>query len=71
MNVVRGGTVVTEAGVFRADVVVSGGRVAAIGRNLVGDTLYDATGLHVFAGFVDRTCTVATRACPTGRTSRR
>ncbi len=53
MKVVRGGTVVTEAGVFPADVAVAGGRIAAIGRDLAGDTLYDATGLHVFAGFVD------------------
>jgi allantoinase len=53
MNVVRGGTVVTEAGTFDADVALSGGRIAAIGRDLDGETLYDATGLHVFAGFVD------------------
>jgi allantoinase len=53
VNVLRGGTVVTEAGVFGADVALAGGRIAAIGRDLDGETLYDATGLHVFAGFVD------------------
>jgi allantoinase len=53
VNVVRGGTVVTEAGCVRADVGIEDGRVAAIGTGLSGDTLYDATGLHVFPGFFD------------------
>src|SRR3954468_22499321 len=53
MSVVRGGAVVTEAGVFAADVALDGGRIVAVGRDLPGETVYDATGLHVFAGFVD------------------
>ena len=53
MNVVRGGTVVTEAGAVRADIGIEGGRVAAVGTRLDGDLLYDASGLHVFPGFFD------------------
>ena len=53
MKVVRGGTVVTEAGAVRADVGIEDGRVAALGTDLPGDVLYDATGLHVFPGFFD------------------
>ena len=53
MKVVRGGTVVTEAGPVRADVGIEDGRIAAVGENLPGDLLYDAAGLHVFPGFFD------------------
>ncbi|HEX5145860.1 MAG TPA: amidohydrolase family protein [Conexibacter sp.] len=53
MKVVRGGTVVTEAGTCVADVGIVDGRVAAIGRDLPGDELLDARGLHVFPGFFD------------------
>jgi allantoinase len=53
MNVIRGGTVVTEAGAARCDIGIEGEKVAAIGPNLPGELLYDATGLHVFPGFFD------------------
>jgi allantoinase len=52
-GVVKGGTLVTEDGVRRADVAIEGGRVAEVGEDLAGDTLVDATGLHVFPGFLD------------------
>lgn len=49
----RGGTVVTAEGEVRADVLVDGGVVSAIGPSLRGDTELDATGCHVLPGFVD------------------
>lgn len=53
MRVVRGGTVVTEQGAFVADVGIEDGRVVAVGEDLDGELLYDASGLHVFPGFLD------------------
>ncbi len=54
--VVRGGTVVTGTDVFRADVGVSGGKIAAIGLNLQGAQAIDAGGLLVLPGGVDTHC---------------
>lgn len=54
--VVRGGTVVTGSDVFRADVGVIGGRIAAIGENLSGASTLDAGGLLVLPGGVDTHC---------------
>jgi allantoinase len=53
-----GGTVATEYGVFRTDLVVEGERIAAIvepdGSAAAGsDDLIDATGLHVLPGAID------------------
>ena len=47
---------VTEAGAIRADIAIDGERVAAIsapGAGPSGDTLLDASDLHVFPGFFD------------------
>ena len=53
-TVVRGGTVVTASGSSRADVAVTGGRVSAIGPDLVDDAeIVDAAGLLVLPGIVD------------------
>ena len=54
--VIRGGTVVTAAEQFRADVGISGGRIAAIGANLQGTATLDAGGLLVLPGGVDSHC---------------
>jgi dihydropyrimidinase len=54
--VVRGGTVVTNAEVFRADIGVIQGRIAAIGENLSGANSIDADGLLVLPGGVDTHC---------------
>ncbi len=56
--VVRGGTVVTAAGVRRADVAVAGGRITAVEADLGGlaagaREVVDATGLLVLPGVVD------------------
>ncbi len=56
--VVRGGTVATGAGAFRADVGIRGGRVAAVGERLDHDgaAVLDAGGLLVLPGGVDTHC---------------
>ena len=54
--VVAGGTVVTAADVFRADVGIVGGRIAAVGLDLKGDRRIDADGLLVLPGGVDSHC---------------
>jgi N-acyl-D-amino-acid deacylase len=51
----RGATVVDGTGgpAFRADVTVSGGRIAEVGPDLSGRPVVDATGLVLTPGFVD------------------
>ena len=54
--IIRGGTVVTEADQFRADVGVRGGRIAALAEQLEGGPVLDAGGLLVLPGGVDSHC---------------
>jgi len=54
--VIRGGTVVTAAEQFRADVGIRGGRIEAVGANLAGARVLDASGLLVMPGGVDSHC---------------
>src|SRR5580698_7206497 len=54
--VVRGGTVVTAADTFRADVGVRDGRIVALGEKLEGAQVLDADGLLVMPGGVDTHC---------------
>jgi len=54
--VVRGGTVVTAADMFRADVGIRGGRIAAVGEALDGAETLDAGGMLVMPGGVDTHC---------------
>jgi dihydropyrimidinase len=51
--VVKNGTVVTAAGVMRADVGIEGEQITAIAQRLQGNRVIDATGQYVFPGFVD------------------
>lgn len=51
--VIRGGTLVTPAESFQADLGVVAGRVAAIGLGLTGREAFDAGGLLVLPGGVD------------------
>ncbi len=52
--VVRGGTIVTPDAVFRADVAIEGGTIAAVAPELRGGASeIDALGLHVFPGLID------------------
>lgn len=57
-TIVRGGTVVTESGAFRADIVIRDGLIAGLTSDageLVGaaDEVIDATGLTVLPGGID------------------
>ena len=54
--VIAGGTVVTPAEMFEADVGVVDGRIAAVGINLRGERTIDAHGLLVMPGGVDSHC---------------
>ncbi|MDZ4094977.1 MAG: dihydropyrimidinase [Paracoccaceae bacterium] len=52
-TVIRNGTVVTHDLTYKADVLIEGGRIAAIGPGLVGDRDLDATGCYVMPGGID------------------
>lgn len=52
-TVIAGGTVVTAAAVFEADVAVSGEQIAAVGLGLAGERVVDARGCLVIPGAVD------------------
>ncbi|CAM3233866.1 dihydropyrimidinase [Paracoccus nototheniae] len=52
-TVIRGGTVVTADLSYQADVLIEGGRIAAIGPGLVGDEVLDATGCLIMPGGID------------------
>ena len=54
--IIRGGTVVTAADQFRADIGISGGRIAALATSLAGGPTIDAGGLLVMPGGVDSHC---------------
>ncbi|MDX1605385.1 MAG: hypothetical protein R3202_04280, partial [Candidatus Competibacterales bacterium] len=52
--VIRGGTVATAAEVFRADIGIRDGRIAALGERLAaGAREIDAGGLQVLPGGID------------------
>lgn len=54
--IIRNGTVVTSAESFKADVGVSGGKIAFIGNieyNVKADKVFDAEGLFVLPGVID------------------
>ncbi|RMC31549.1 dihydropyrimidinase [Paracoccus alkanivorans] len=52
-TVIRNGTVVTADLSYKADVLIEGGRIAAIGEGLTGDEVLDATGCLVMPGGID------------------
>ena len=52
-KVIKGGTVVTADHSFEADVLIEGGVIAAIGKNLKGDETIDATGCYIMPGGID------------------
>ncbi|MGI4796329.1 MAG: dihydropyrimidinase, partial [Janthinobacterium lividum] len=54
--VIKGGTVVTAADVFVADIGINGGTIAAIGTALDGARTIDAAGLLVMPGGIDSHC---------------
>ncbi|HUB13405.1 MAG TPA: dihydropyrimidinase [Acetobacteraceae bacterium] len=64
--VVRGGTVVTAADTYRADIGIREGRVVTIGAGLDGAEKLDADGLLVLPGGVDSHCHIE-QLRPNGR----
>lgn len=52
-TVIRNGTIVTADLTYKADVLIEGGRIAAIGPGLTGDEVLDATGCYVMPGGID------------------
>ena len=51
---IKGGTVVSARNTKRADVLVSGEKIVAVGRNITADAQQiDATGKLIFPGFID------------------
>jgi dihydropyrimidinase len=55
-TVIKGGIIVTDTSQFAADIAINGETIAAIGENLHGNTLIDASGLLVLPGGVDSHC---------------
>jgi len=51
--VIANGTLITSRGARAADVAVSGERIAAVGGDLPGDRIIDATGCYVLPGAID------------------
>lgn len=51
--VIKNGTVVTAADIYRADIGIKRGKIALIGENLSGDENIEAGGKYVFPGFID------------------
>ena len=54
--IIRGGTVVTAADTFRADVGIRGDKIVALADKLSGGPELDAGGLLVMPGGVDTHC---------------
>ncbi|MDR7484470.1 MAG: dihydropyrimidinase [Armatimonadota bacterium] len=54
-TLLKGGTIVTSAEIYRADVLIVGEQIAAIGRDLPSDgaTVVDARGKHLLPGGID------------------
>jgi dihydropyrimidinase len=52
-TVIRGGTIVNGGATFEADIGIEGGKIAALGTNLDGQEVIDATGRKVFPGAID------------------
>ncbi|MFT6773539.1 MAG: dihydropyrimidinase [Paracoccaceae bacterium] len=52
-KVIKGGTVVTADRSYQADVLIEGETIAAIGPNLTGDEVIDATDAFVIPGGID------------------
>ena len=52
-KVIKNGTIVTADRTWKADVLIDGETIAAIGQNLSGDEEFDATGCYVMPGGID------------------
>ncbi|EPX82993.1 dihydropyrimidinase [Salipiger mucosus] len=52
-KVIKNGTIVTADLTYEADVLVDGGKIVEIGKDLTGDEVLDATGCYVMPGGID------------------
>ena len=52
-KVIKNGTIVTADLSYKADVLIEGDTIVAIGQNLSGDEVLDATGCYVMPGGID------------------
>jgi len=52
-TVIKGGTVVTADMTYQSDVLIDGGVISAIGKDLKGDKVIDASGCYVMPGGID------------------
>jgi dihydropyrimidinase len=52
-KVIKGGTIVTADMTYKADVLIEGERIAAIGQDLEGGEVIDASGCYVMPGGID------------------
>jgi dihydropyrimidinase len=52
-TVIKGGTIVAADRTYKADILIEGEKIAAIGDNLKGDTVVDAGGAYVMPGGID------------------
>ena len=52
-KVIKGGTIVTADLTYEADVLIEGERIVAIGPDLKGDEVLDATGCYIMPGGID------------------
>ena len=51
--IISGGTLVTAADTYQADIGIQDGKIAVIGRDLKGEKVIDADGLLVLPGAID------------------
>src|SRR6185295_2462676 len=52
-TLIKGGTVVTADMTYAADVLVDGEKIVAIGKDLKGDKVLDASGCYIMPGGID------------------
>ena len=55
-KIIKGGTIVTDSAMYKADILIDGEKIAAIGNNFVGIAdaeIIDASGMLVLPGGVD------------------
>ena len=52
-KVIKNGTIVTADLTYKADILIEGGKIAAIGPNLTGSETFDATGCYIMPGGID------------------
>ncbi|PKP67068.1 MAG: dihydropyrimidinase, partial [Alphaproteobacteria bacterium HGW-Alphaproteobacteria-8] len=51
--VIKGGTLVAADRTWKAEILIDGEKIAAIGENMKGDTVIDAEGAYVMPGGID------------------